>query len=956
MSEVFTQAIQAARLLFRAGDVVEVRVPKAGRQRTISGYFSDFEKMARSIASLESQKFPGVYWTLNPVKPALLARAANTARPYAEATTSDHEILTRRLLLVDLDPLRPSGISATDPEHDAALLLADRMRAELVDEGWSEPIAADSGNGAHLLFAVDLPNDAESTELLKRVLEALAWRFDTLEVSVDKTTFNASRISKAYGTTARKGDSTADRPHRVSRILHSPAELLPVSCDVLRRTAETAPVKTPPRQQQHTRPFTGPRVEFDLADFLRRFGIAHRNPAAYEGGWKYVLDACPFDPSHKAPDSAVFEGSDGALGFKCLHNSCADRHWRDFREFFEGPRPIRPFPPPRSAPAPRDEDVPPPPARGSAEANESVTSQTSDARDVEIALSASDVEAAIDAAPDLPAAMKLYPDVARLPAESRTLIRAKLRLRFKRDFSAREFDHSIKALIEKQSEPPAPPDDDDPQLGDDAPDLTMQPFTDSGNGERIVLLHGNDIRYCVEFAKWLVWDGRRWKIDEDGSVTQRAKQMARLLHHQAKAVGDEGLRKLLKEHARSSESHAAIVAGLKRAATEPGIAVNAADLDKHRYLLNCLNGVVDLRTGELMPPERRYLITKLCHYNYRAEAQSPRFLKFLNWAMGESDASDSERVVRLVGFLQKALGYSLTGDVSEKAAFVCYGRSGNNGKTTLLTIFTTILTEYSTQLDINTLMTTKMTDNNMRADMAKLAGARLVTTSEVDDQQKLSERLLKYLTAGMGKVVACRKFENPFEFDATHKIWMDCNYRPTVRGGDEAIWGRLMCVPFDQHLDKDDPAMDKKLKDKILAEGEGVLAWAIRGAIQWAKDGYLDHPPEIKEANAKWRDADDPLRDFLEDYCELGDPDEGFWVLGSKLSSAYDQWCKENKERFPLGRGQFSERLELKGFKENRSRRDFRDKQMRTREGLRLREDVTLVSAPGRSQQDKSGI
>jgi P4 family phage/plasmid primase-like protien len=602
----------------------------------------------------------------------------------------------------------------------------------------------------------------------------------------------------------------------------------------------------------------------------------------------------------------------------------------------------------------RDSDVPPAAAGEEGAAG--------DATDAEIALSAADVEAAVDAAiaaDDLPGAMKLAVDVGKLPdqaiEQSLALVKAKLKLKFKRDFTPRDFERAVRSAAAQHREPPPPSDDDDDTGFDgEVPDLTTQPLTDSGNGERIVLLHGKDIRFCTEFGKWLVWDGRRWKIDDAGTVTQRAKQMARLLHKQAKSKED--FKKLLQDHARASESHSAIVAALKRAATEPGIAVNASDLDQHRYLLNCLNGVVDLRTGELMPPERRYLITKLCHYNFKLDAQSPRFVKFLNWAMGESDAAECERVTRLVGFLQKSLGYSLTGDVSEKAAFVCYGRSGNNGKTTLLTIFTTILTEYATQLDINTLMTTKMTDNNMRADMAKLAGARLVITSEVDDAQKLSERLLKYLTAGMGKVVACRKFENPFEFDATHKIWMDCNYRPRVSGGDDAIWGRLMCVPFDQHLDKDDPAMDKKLKDKILAEGEGVLAWAVRGAMIWAKEGRLDNPPEIKAANAAWRAADDPLKDFLEDYCEVGDPDEGYWVLGSKLSTAYDQWCRENKEKFPLGRGQFSERLEMKGFKESRSRRDGRDKQMRTREGLRLREDVTLVSAPGRSQQGQSGF
>ncbi len=390
------------------------------------------------------------------------------------------------------------------------------------------------------------------------------------------------------------------------------------------------------------------------------------------------------------------------------------------------------------------------------------------------------------------------------------------------------------------------------------------------------------------------------------------------------------------------------MAALKRAESEPGMSVTAAELDLHRYLLNCLNGVVDVRTGELLQFERRYLITKLCNVKYVPDAHSLHFEKYIRWTMGESpdDGDERERVTRLVGFLQKAFGYALTGDVSEKAAFVFYGRKGNNGKTTLLTVFTSILSEYSTQLDINTLMSTKLTDNNMRADLAKLHGARLVITSEVDDGMRLSERLMKYLTAGMGKVTACRKFENPIEFDATHKIFMDCNYRPTVRGADNAIWNRLKCIPFEQHFEDDDPEIDKKLKDKILAESEGVLAWAVRGAMRWWKEQSLGAPPEVKAANTDWRDSDDPLKEFLEDCCEAGPAEEGYWVKASELSGIYDQWCKENRERYPLGRTQLTERLILKGFEYSRSRRDERNKQQRTWEGLKLRDDVTLVSSP----------
>jgi P4 family phage/plasmid primase-like protien len=576
----------------------------------------------------------------------------------------------------------------------------------------------------------------------------------------------------------------------------------------------------------------------------------------------------------------------------------------------------------------------------------------------EVSLSAADVEAAIKTAcdaDDLAGAMRLIPEIAKVPLHSYTLIQSMLRKKFKRDFPVRDFTRAVKELQEVLNAPPAPADDDDGPPPD-APDLIgspMIPLTDSGNGERIVRLCGEDIRFCSEFKKWLLWDGRQWKVDTDAAtVTQRAKTMARILYQQAINVSDPVLQKAIKTHARDSESQGSITAALLRAKSEPGMAVSATELDQHRYLLNCMNGVVDVRTGELLEFQRRYYITKLCHVKYNpdseAERDCPRFLKLLHWAMGETSDMGvlPERVTRMVAFLQKAFGYALTADVSEKAAFIFYGAKGNNGKTTLLTVFKTLLAEYATQLDINTLMTSKFTDNNVRADLAKLHGARFVITSEVDDGQRLSERLMKYLTAGMGEITACRKFENPFEFTATHKIWMDCNYRPEIKGTDEAIWGRLHCIPFLQRIAKDDPEIDKQLLGKILAESEGVLAWAVRGAMRWAKDGGLGVPPEVEAAGAEWREADDPLKPFIDECCVIDLNDDDCWVRCADFTKAYQQWCKDNNE-LQLKSSRLTQRLDIKGIKLNRSRRvSDAGKQARCWDGVSLREDVTLISAP----------
>jgi hypothetical protein len=331
--ESMNEVRRAIALLFRPGDVVEVRVPKAGKQRIISGYFKDFDELARAVERLKDGRHPGVYWTANPVNPALLARADHKLKSFVENTTSDADIICRRWMLVDLDPRRPAGTSSSDVEHAAALELARQMRGELRDAGWPEPIFADSGNGAHLLYPVELPNNAETADLLKRCLRALAALFNTDIVAVDEGVYNASRIFKVYGTTARKGDSTEDRPHRVSRILEVPSSLTVVPINLLDQLAQQAPEKSAGRVVSI--PERPERGAFDVERFLRQHGVDFRPPVTHEGGRKFVLEKCPWDPSHRAPDAAVFEGADGKLGFHCFHNGCQGYGWREFRSRLE---------------------------------------------------------------------------------------------------------------------------------------------------------------------------------------------------------------------------------------------------------------------------------------------------------------------------------------------------------------------------------------------------------------------------------------------------------------------------------------------------------------------------------------------------------------------------------------------------------------------------------------------
>jgi hypothetical protein len=215
---------RAIDVFFVPGDVVEVRIPRTARDGTCSGYFDNFDLLARALAHW-SGKAPAVYYTLNPVRHDLLARAANRIRTRVRETTSDADILCRRWMLIDSDPVRPAGISSTDQEHELALARACAIREWLRSQGWPESILGNSGNGGHLFPRIDLPNDADSQQLVQSVLEAIAHRFDDEKVKIDRSVHNAARIVKAYGTLAAKGENfnggpgLDPRPHRLARLL-----------------------------------------------------------------------------------------------------------------------------------------------------------------------------------------------------------------------------------------------------------------------------------------------------------------------------------------------------------------------------------------------------------------------------------------------------------------------------------------------------------------------------------------------------------------------------------------------------------------------------------------------------------------------------------------------------------------------------------------------------------------
>ena len=312
-------------VLVDPGSVTELRIPRTSKG-TQSGYFDDPATLSQ-IAAAWSGRASGLYITLNAVRRDLLARAANRVVAHARNTTKDEDIVRRRWCPIDFDAVRPAGISATDGEHQAALDRARQCRDWLCEQGWPEPVFADSGNGAHLLYRIELPNDGPSCELLKHGLEALAFQFGDGSVVVDQATYNASRVWKLYGTLAAKGENLAERPHRLAKLLEVPEQLEVVSPAILEGLAAKLPEAPKTRAR--------PRGDFDLPSWIAEHKLPVVAEAPWSGGHKWVLSPCPWDAGHADRAAYIVQLSNGAIAAGCHHTGCAERDWPALRDLVE---------------------------------------------------------------------------------------------------------------------------------------------------------------------------------------------------------------------------------------------------------------------------------------------------------------------------------------------------------------------------------------------------------------------------------------------------------------------------------------------------------------------------------------------------------------------------------------------------------------------------------------------
>ena len=438
-------------------------------------------------------------------------------------------------------------------------------------------------------------------------------------------------------------------------------------------------------------------------------------------------------------------------------------------------------------------------------------------------------------------------------------------------------------------------------------------LTDSGNAERLARDHGCNLRYCFKWKRWLAWNGRRWMSDADADILRASKLVARALLAEAGACEDDDSRKAIAKWAKTSESSKSRRAMMELATAEEGIPVLPEAFDRDPWLLNVQNGTLDLRAGKLRLYAREDLITKIAPVRYDVEASAPTFMQFLTDCMG--GCKD------LIDFLQRALGYAITGDVSEDALLFFYG-AGCNGKSTLLNAVSgTLGPDYAHEAAPDLLMQRK---RDHLTELADLHGRRLVTTTEVGNGARLAEVLVKRLT-GRDPITARRMREDLWEFMPTFKLIVSGNHKPAIRGTDDAIWRRIHLVPFTVSFKGKE---DRRLPDRLRTEAPGILTWLVQGSLMWQAEG-LNPPEEVLVAGAEYRHESDVLIDFLTEKCVVGDDCR---VKGGELYSAYIGWHRGAVGGEPLNNTAFGLELKQRGFSSKRRN----DGRWRLGIGLRL--------------------
>lgn len=400
-------------------------------------------------------------------------------------------------------------------------------------------------------------------------------------------------------------------------------------------------------------------------------------------------------------------------------------------------------------------------------------------------------------------------------------------------------------------------------------------YSDLGNAERFVAEHGRDLMYCPN--KWLVWDKKRWLTEsrDNIEVQSKAQQTVRRMRRLFKDIeGSDEVEKAAHAHVKYSSSDRGIRAMINQAKSLHEVLIKDEELNFDPWLLNCKNGTLNLKTGELKPHEREDNITKILPVEYDPDARCQRWEEFLYQIMGKNHD--------LVDFLQRTVGYSLTGDTREECLFLLYGE-GANGKTTFIETLKGLFGEYAKAAEFSTFV--EKNYDYIRNDIARLKGSRLVVAAESKRGRNFDESLIKKLT-GRDSLVARFLYEEHFEFIPEFKIFLAFNVKPKIKGTDYGIWRRIRIVPFNVTFPT--AKQDQRLRYKLEKEFPGILAWAVRGCLEWQKNG-LNEPTAVLFATKDYKEEMNIIEKFVDEQCERQD---AIKESTNNLYHEYQRFCK----------------------------------------------------------------
>jgi putative DNA primase/helicase len=430
--------------------------------------------------------------------------------------------------------------------------------------------------------------------------------------------------------------------------------------------------------------------------------------------------------------------------------------------------------------------------------------------------------------------------------------------------------------------------------------------SDSFIAETLIDAYGNDIIY-VSGLGWFHWNDKVWEPDLDDAI------ITQLFIKCMKSMRDDAIQKMAASSSRGdakelgaiinwsirSMSATAIHNAIGLASSFTKIRKTPNDIDPlhTQWKLNCNNGTIDLQTGILCEHNKNDMITKIVPINYDPLAKCPF------WDSTFELIFDGNR--RLIDFMQRAIGYSITGSSDERCFFICWGEAGANGKSTVMETVQNILGVGYAQMSDMVVITSSTVDNRVSSSLAKLQGARFVSMNEAEEHQKLSEALIKQLTGG-DTVQACFKYKNPFEYKPVFKLWIRTNEKPIIRSQNNAIWDRVKLIPFERSIPIEQRLPRSDVDAKLAAEQQGILSWIVEGARMWTAKKSLNAPPEVSAAVSEYRTDSDIVKLFMEECCETGN---GFKVKSPDVYQAFSGWCKDAGEKWIMTRTKFTQRL-----------------------------------------------